>query len=400
MIMTHPVSENRSTGPTAGGQPVRGQLLARVRATIRARHLSARTEEAYARWIVRFVRFHGLRHPETMGAEEIRSFLTTLATVNKVSSSTQNQALAALLLLYRDVLRRDLASLEPLVRAKTPARLPVVLTRDEVHAVLSQLSGVTALAAHLLYGAGLRLLEALQLRVKDIDFGARQIIVRRGKGQKDRVTTLPFVLIGPLQEHLRSVHELHQRDLDRGAGSVELPDGLAAKYPNAPREWAWQWVFPATRHHVARETGELRRHHLDETVLQRTVHLAVVRAGLTKRASCHSFRHSFATHLLEDGYDIRTVQTLLGHSDVSTTMIYTHVLNQGPAAVRSPIDRLYAPAPMAQSQPFARPVSFSMPSPNRPFSLGAATAACDPAAAPNRSSKPRHGQPTRGSSDD
>jgi integron integrase len=296
---------------------------------------------AYLAWVRRYILFHGKRHPAEMGGAEVTRFLTWLAVDRKVAASTQNQALQALLFLYREVLEQDLAWLDGVVRAKRPRGLPVVLTRDEVRAVLEQLDGVSRLMAMLLYGAGLRLLECVRLRVKDLDFGSNQIVVRGGKGGKDRVTLLPVALKADLARHVERVREQYQRDLERGAGWVELPTSLARKYPNAGREWAWQWVFPATRMYVDRATGQRRRHHLHESVLQRAVKEAVRRAGLTKPASCHTLRHSFATHLLEDGYDIRTVQELLGHRDVSTTMIYTHVLNRGPGAVRSPADRVF-----------------------------------------------------------
>jgi integron integrase len=274
-----------------------------------------------------------------MGAPEVTAFLTSLAVDGHVSASTQNQALSALLFLYREVLEHDLPWLEDVVRAKRPRRLPVVLTREEVGAVLDALEGIPRLVALLLYGSGLRLLEGLRLRVKDVDFGSNQITVRSGKGDKDRVTLLPAAARERLEQHLVEVRKQHARDVAAGAGWVALPAALARKYPAAGREWGWHWVFPATRWYVDRETGQ-RRRHLHESVLQRAVHRAVRRAGIAKPASCHTFRHSFATHLLEDGYDIRTVQELLGHSDLSTTMIYTHVLNRGPAAVRSPLDRL------------------------------------------------------------
>jgi integron integrase len=316
------------------------KLIARVRQALRVRHYSPRTERVYVRWIVRYIHFHGKRHPSQLGAPELTAFLTWLAERRQVSRSTQTQALSALLFLYRQVLELDVPWLANVARAPARPRLPVVLTREEVRAVIGQLDGVERLVAMLLYGAGLRLLEALRLRIKDLDFDGDQITVRGGKGDRDRVTMLPRVVKTPLRQHLARVRALHQQDLAAGAGFVELPGALARKLPGASRDWLWQWVFPATRTYVDTGTRERRRHHLHETVLQRAVTSAVRRAGLSKRASCHSFRHSFATHLLEDGYDIRTVQELLGHSDVSTTMIYTHVLNRGPYGVRSPADRL------------------------------------------------------------
>jgi integron integrase len=273
-----------------------------------------------------------------MGAAEVTRFLSSLATDNAVSGSTQNQALAALLFLYSRVLGRDLEFLADVVHAKKPTRLPVVMTRAEVALVLSQLSNKPRLMASLLYGAGLRLIECASLRVKDIDFDGSQIFVRQAKGSRDRTTVLARTLVEPLRAHLEEVKRQHDADLASGAGCVALPYALRAKYPNASREWAWQWVFPATRTYVHRETGERRRHHLHETVLQRAVREAVKRAGIGKPVSCHSFRHSFATHLLECGYDIRTIQKLLGHRDVRTTMIYTHVLSRGPFGVKSPLD--------------------------------------------------------------
>jgi integron integrase len=330
----------REIGPASALRP---RLLDRVRAAIRARHYSRRTEEAYVAWIRRYILFHGKRHPMEMGAPEITRYLTSLAVDGKVAASTQNQALSALLFLYRAVLELDVPWLDGLVRARRPQRLPVVLTRDEVRAVLPRLDGTPRLMAYLLYGAGLRLLECCRLRVQDIDFDSRQIVVRGGKGDKDRVTMLPAAVKADLARHLESAREQHQRDLAGGAGWVELPTALARKYPNAGREWVWQWVFPATRMYLDRVTGQRRRHHLHESVLQRAMKDAVRRAGITKRAGPHTLRHSFATHLLEDGHDIRTVQALLGHRDVSTTMLYTHVLNRGPAAVRSPADRIFAP---------------------------------------------------------
>jgi integron integrase len=282
-----------------------------------------------------------------MGPEEITRFLSMLAVEGKVSASTQNQALAALLFLYRAVLERDVPWLDDLVRARSVPRLPVVLSRHEVAAVLAALDGDVRLMATLMYGAGLRLLECARLRVKDADFARAQIIVRSGKGDRDRATVFPAALRAPLAQHLERVRALHASDLGAGRGWVELPLALARKYPHAGREWAWQWIFPATRPYTDPESGRLRRHHLHETVVQRAVRGAARRAGLTKRVTCHTFRHSFATHLLEDGSDIRTVQTLLGHRDVRTTMIYTHVLGRGPAGVTSPLDRLLA-APSEQ----------------------------------------------------
>jgi integron integrase len=314
------------------------KLLDRVREAIRTRHYSPRTERTYVGWIRRFILFHGKRHPRDMGESEVVAFLSSLATTGGVSASTQNQALSALVFLYSEVLGERLDWLNGIVRAKRPVRIPVVLSRDEVRALLSQLEGTVWLMASLMYGSGLRLLECVELRVKDVDLDLREIRVRDGKGRKDRVTMLASTLVDPLKGQLTRVRALHDRDLADGCGWVALPDALARKYPNAGREWGWQWMFPATRHYVDRYTGQRRRHHLHESVPQRLVRAAVVRAGLTKPASCHTLRHSFATHLLETGHDIRTIQELLGHRDVSTTMIYTHVLNLGGRGVRSPLD--------------------------------------------------------------
>jgi integron integrase len=316
------------------------RLSERAREAMRLRHFSQRTEDAYLGWIRRYHEFHGRRDPAGLGTEHVTAFLNALATRRHVAASTQNQALAALLFLYREVLGIQVPWLDDLVHAKTTARLPVVLERHEVRAVLARMEGEPRLMATLLYGCGLRLLECCRLRVKDVDFGRNQITVRRGKGDKDRATMLPASIKSELAAHLERVRAQHDRDLVNGAGWVELPGALGKKLPSAGREWPWQWVFPATRIYVDRVTGERRRHHLHETVVQHAVRRAVLAAGIPKRATCHTFRHSFATHLLEAGSDIRTVQELLGHKDIATTMIYTHVLNRGPAGVQSPADRL------------------------------------------------------------
>jgi integron integrase len=336
--VAHPWLAVRETGPDYAPKP---RLLDRVRDAIRARHYSRRTEKAYVHWIKRYIFFHGKRHPAEMGAPEVTKFLTALAVDGGVAASTQNQALSALLFLYREVLAVDLPWLDAVVRAKRPERLPVVLTREEVRAVLLRLTGVPHLMACLLYGAGLRVLECCRLRVQDLDVARHQITVRSGKGDKDRVTMLPALVMGDLVWHLADVRAQHEDDLAQGAGWVELPTALLRKYPNAGREWVWQWVFPATSLYRDRLTGHLRRHHLHESVLQRAVKDAARRAGIAKRATPHTLRHSFATHLLEEGHDIRTVQELLGHRDVATTQIYTHVLSRGPAGVLSPADRLF-----------------------------------------------------------
>jgi len=315
------------------------KLIPQMRRVLRLGHYSRRTEEAYVRWVIRFVRASGMRHPAELGEEEVTRFLSGLAEAGRVSASTQTQALSAILFLYRNVMRSEFPWLTRVVRAPRRTRLPVVLTRDEVSSLMRQLEGPVRLVATLLYGSGLRLLECLQLRVKDVDFESDQLTVRGGKGDKDRITMLPQSIKAELRRHLGRVKGLHERDVAAGGGTVELPTAVGRKFPNAGREWRWQWVFPATRTWVDRQTGERRRHHLHETVVQRAVTQAVRAVGLSKRATCHSLRHSFATHLLEDGYDIRTVQELLGHSDVSTTMIYTHVLNRGVMGVRSPADR-------------------------------------------------------------
>jgi integron integrase len=313
-------------------------LLECTRIELRTRHYRRRTERAYVGWVRRFVHFHGRRHPRELGALEVEAFLNGLVSERRVSASTHHQALCARLFLYRDVLKTPVPWLADLVRPRRTQHLPVVLTREEVRAVLRRMQGVTWLMASLLYGSGLRLLECAKLRVKDVDFSGNHLVVRDGKGRKDRITLLPGLLRQPLREHLDAVERQHREDLACGAGYVELPGALAAKYPSAGQEWGWQWVFPATRLYRDVGSGQRRRHHLHETVLQRAFKAAVRDARLTKPATCHTLRHSFATHLLEAGYDIRTIQELLGHSDVATTMIYTHVLNRGPFAVRSPLE--------------------------------------------------------------
>jgi integron integrase len=314
------------------------RLLDQVRDRIRMKHYSIRTEQAYASWIKRFILFHNKKHPKDMGKQEIESFLTHLALDLNVASSTQNQAFNAILFLYNQVLHQPLEDTISAVRAKKPRRLPTVMTNDEALAVLSALSGIHQLMAKLLYGSGLRLMECIRLRVKDIDFGMNQIMVRDGKGKIDRVTMLPESVNSDLKEHLKRVKTIHDNDLNRGYGRVFLPYALGRKYPNADREWGWQYVFPSSSLSKDPRTGATRRHHVHESSLQKAVKKAVRLVRISKPASCHTFRHSFATRLLENGYDIRTVQELLGHKDVNTTMIYTHVLNRGGKAVRSPID--------------------------------------------------------------
>lgn len=317
------------------------KLLTQCSQILRLKHYSIRTEQAYLQWIKRYILFHGKRHPQDLSADDIRDFLAHLAVERTVAASTQMVALSALLFLYREVLQIDLPFIENIPRAKRPARLPVVFTPAEARAILACLSGHNLLVASLLYGAGLRLLEALRLRVKDLDFAVNQIFVRDGKGEKDRVTMLPNGVKQPLQTHLHHVRELHQKDLQAGVGAVYLPYALARKYPNAAREWKWQYVFPAARlADDPRAPGVRRRHHLSPESIQKAVKEAIRQSRIEKFGSCHSFRHSFATHLLEANYDIRTIQALLGHKDVSTTMIYTHVLNKGGQGVKSPLDQL------------------------------------------------------------
>jgi integron integrase len=316
------------------------RLLDRVRDAIRRKHYSYRTEQTYLHWIKRYIWFHDRRHPSEMGAGEVTAFLTHLARERDVAASTQNQALSALLFLYQEVLEIKLPWMDGIERAKRPVRVPVVLTVAEVKALLARLDGTKWLMAGLLYGAGLRLRECLKLRVKDVDFDYRQISVRDGKGGKDRVTMLPAELVEPLRAHLSRVKSLHEHDLAEGFGSVELPFALERKYPNAANQWGWQYVFPSRKRSADPRSGEIRRHHVYDDVLPRAIGAAAREAGIAKLVGCHTLRHSFATHLLEAGHDIRTVQELLGHSDVSTTMVYTHVLNKGGRGVQSPLDKL------------------------------------------------------------
>ena len=359
------------SGPGPDPPPAKPRLLDRVREAIRARHYSLRTEEAYVAWIRRFILFHDKRHPLEMAEPEINAFVTHLAVAGSVGASTQTQALSALIFLYRNVLQKPLPDLDTVIRAKRPGRLPTVLTRSEVRRILARMDGTPRLVATLLYGTGMRLLECLRLRVKDLEFGNNRIVVRDTKGGEDRVVPFPIVARAELPSWLARVKRIHQADLAGGFGSVYLPDAIARKFPGAEREWGWQYVFPGEhRSHdprggekrmSARSTASAtpaspagpftpsgepeRRHHLHETVIQRALRRAVLDVGISRRVSCHTFRHSFATHLLEEGYDIRTIQELLGHRDVKTTMIYTHVLNRGVRGVRSPVDILFAEVP-------------------------------------------------------
>jgi integron integrase len=316
------------------------RLLDQVREKIRLKHYSIRTEQAYMDWVRRFILFHNERHPSSMGAQEVEQFLTHLAVQGQVAASTQNQAKSALLFLYREVLNNELPWLDNIEKANTPQRLPVVFSKAEVQAVLGCLSGVYWLMGSLLYGSGLRLMECLRLRIQDVNFSRKEILVRDSKGHKDRITMLPLALINPLRKHIAQVREQHNQELLAGGGSVHLPYALAKKYPNASQEWVWQYVFPAAKPSTDPRSGVVQRHHVNEQNLQRAVKQALRDADIQKAASPHTFRHSFATHLLEGGADIRTVQELLGHSDVSTTMIYTHVLNKGGQGLTSPLDIL------------------------------------------------------------
>jgi integron integrase len=341
------------------------KLLDQVRRALRVRHRSPRTEEAYVHWIRRFIHFHDRRHPRQLETAEVSQFLKHLAVDRHVSASTQSQALSALVFLYRHVLLSPLDWISDLERAKKPVRLPTVLSRDEVVRVLEHLHGTPKLIASLLYGSGLRLLEACSLRVKDMDLERCELLIRDGKGRKDRRTMLATHLVPMLDEQLVRARTIFDRDVAAGGGYVELPDAQAAKFPNAQRDWRWQWVFPATRTYLHQPTGQRRRHHLHETVVQRAVVSAARKSGVSKRATCHSFRHSFATHLLERGYDIRTIQELLGHKDVSTTEIYTHVLNRGPFGVMSPLDDTIGYTPLSVSPATPAQVGIMQRSPRR-----------------------------------
>ena len=314
--------------------------MQRYLAALTARHYSNRTKESYSKWLLRFIAANKGKNPAAMGGIDINVFISCLATGENVSASTQNQALAALLFFFRTVMNNPVGDVGEVIRAKKPKRLPVVMSRQEVRAVLSELSSDKRLIASLMYGTGLRLMECLELRVQDIDFAQNEIVIHNGKGGKDRRTMLPGTLKTSLQEHLIAVKAIHNKDLAEGWGRVPVPEALGKKYPNAASDWAWQWIFPQERRWKDPRNGNQGRYHMDPSILQSAVHEAIVKSGIAKRASCHTFRHSFATHLLENGYDIRTVQELLGHTDVKTTMIYTHVLNRGPNGVRSPADGL------------------------------------------------------------
>ncbi len=340
--MTQLTEANATAQQDTEPAPLKPRLLDQMRQVIRVKHYSLRTEKTYVAWAARFIRWSGMRHPSEMGAAEVEAFLSMLANQRDVAASTQNQALAALLFLYKQVLGIDLPWLDGITRAKKPARLPVVMSQPEVAAVLGNTTGVNGLVIRLLYGSGMRLMEALRLRVKDIEFASNIILVRDGKGGKDRVVPLPSSLVQPLRDQIAARHNMHSIDLARGMVDVDLPHALWKKYPNAPKEWAWQYVFAAADYSTDPRTGVVRRHHIHEKTIQRAMRGAVIAAGIHKPASCHTLRHSFATHLLEAGSDIRTVQELLGHSDVSTTMIYTHVVKRGAAGAISPLDRLTA----------------------------------------------------------
>lgn len=329
-----------SDSPTSLPHPKPPKLLDQVKRCIRDKHYSLRTEEAYVYWIRWYIRFHGLRHPMEMGAAEVKAFLSYLTSERHVSVSTHKQALCALLFLYKQVLETDFPWLDDVYRPNRPPRLPTVLTEWEVAAVLEQMKGTHALMARLLYGTGMRLMECMKLRVKDVDFGRREILIREGKGNKDRVTMLPLALVAPLREQIAYARKLFDADRAGSRSGVMLPDALERKYPKAATQWGWFWVFPSDHESTDPRSGIVRRHHMYEQTFQRAIKRAAETARLTKRVTTHTLRHSFATHLLESGYDIRTVQELLGHSDVSTTMIYLHVLNRGGRGIVSPIDRM------------------------------------------------------------
>ncbi len=339
--VSEPEMSDPSPSPENGAAPADPgpKLLDRLRERIRLRHYSLRTEKAYSDWVKRYVRFHDLRHPATMGAEHVTAFLSSLANLRNVTASTQNQALAAILFLYREVLGVHLPWLHEITRAKRPRRLPVVLTRSEVHLIIGNMSGVHALVAKLMYGTGMRLMECLRLRVKDVELVRGEVIVRQGKGAKDRITMFPATLVDEMRAHLEGVRRVYRADRAAGFAGVELPDAYAIKNPGAAKNWGWHWVFPQDRLSVDPRTGITRRHHMFDQTFQRSLKRAAAKAGIAKPVSSHTLRHSFATHLMEAGYDIRTVQELLGHKDVSTTMIYTHVLNRGGRGVVSPLDR-------------------------------------------------------------
>jgi integron integrase len=343
IVPTDRTTSSRKVGdvlPTDCPAAPKKKLLDQLREALRSRHYSRRTEQTYCHWVKRYIFFHNVRHPGEMAELEMNQFLTHLAVKEHVSASTQNQALSALLFLYRYVIGREVGDLGQVIRARKPTRLPVVMTRDEVKAVMANLTGDKWLMAALIYGAGLRLMECLRLRVQDIDFSRNEVLVRDGKGAKDRITMLPESLKKPLREHLQRVRMIHEKDLSGGWGRVLMPNALDRKYPNSPVEWRWQWVFPQENRWINTQTGQEGRHHVDESILQKAFKDAVRKADIVKRETCHTLRHSFATHLLEDGHDIRTIQELLGHKDVRTTMIYTHVLNRGGHGVRSPVDSL------------------------------------------------------------
>ncbi|MFC1498880.1 integron integrase [Verrucomicrobiota bacterium] len=328
--------KNNQTGTPARQKP---KLLDLIRREIRLRHYSIRTEHSYIDWVKRFVRYHEMKHPENMGAEEVKDFLSHLAVDGNVAASTQNQALNAIVFMYKHVLERDLEEMKPFIRAKKPKRLPVVLSMDETSLILGKFQGTSRIMIEMLYATGMRIIEVIRLRVKDIDFQRNMIIIRDAKGQKDRTAILPPELVSDLSAHLKRVHKLHLKDLADGYGTVYLPGALAKKYPNTNKEWCWKYVFPSKKLSIDPRSGIKRRHHIYESTLQKLIKQAVREAGVNKPVHSHTFRHSFATHVLEAGYDLRTVQELLGHNDIRTTEIYTHVLQSGPSSVTSPLKR-------------------------------------------------------------